>query len=277
MDVRYSADPQSFARMSSAEIRNRFLIDSLFAPDAVRMVYSDHDRAIVGSAVPQREPLPLVASAKEMAAATFTERREIGIINIGGDGTIRVGGREFTLGSRDCLYVGRGAGEVVFAAGHPDRPPRYYFVSYPAHASCPTSRAAQADAEATTLGGVRGANRRTIHKYIHPNGIKSCQLVMGMTVLEEGSVWNTMPPHTHQRRTEVYLYFDLPPAAAVFHFMGEPEATRHVVIHNEQAVLSPSWSIHAGVATEAYTFIWAMGGENQAFDDMDPVRVENLA
>ncbi|HEX9006753.1 MAG TPA: 5-dehydro-4-deoxy-D-glucuronate isomerase [Bacteroidota bacterium] len=277
MEVRYATDPKGFARMSPSEIRSSFLIDTLFTPDTVPMIYSHQDRAIVGSAVPAHGPLPLPASGKEMAAVTFTERREIGVINIGGEGGITVGGKQYPMGRNDCLYVGRGAGEVVFGPGQREDPPRYYFVSFPAHVACPTTHAVLSEAEATPLGTPGGANRRTIYKYIHPKGIRSCQLVMGMTKLEEGSVWNTMPPHTHQRRSEIYLYFNLPPAAAVFHFMGEPGATRHVVIHNGQAVLSPSWSIHAGVATEAYTFIWAMGGENQAFDDMDAVAVEHLA
>jgi 4-deoxy-L-threo-5-hexosulose-uronate ketol-isomerase len=276
MEVRFSTDPRGFEAMSSDDLRKSFLIDSLFVPDAVPMVYSDIDRSITGSAVPVKQRLPLLATKKEMAAEHFADRREIGVINIGEKGTVFIDGTGFPMERSDGLYIGRGVKEIQFASADPSAPAKFYFVSYPAHKEFPTTLAPFATATPTKLGNQKDANKRTIYKYIHPAGIPSCQLVMGMTVLEEGSVWNTMPPHTHQRRSEVYMYFALPPSAAVFHLMGQPERTRHIVIRDGQAVLSPSWSIHMGVATQAYTFIWAMGGENQVFDDMDGVEVTRL-
>jgi 4-deoxy-L-threo-5-hexosulose-uronate ketol-isomerase len=276
MDVRYSTDPHGFAAMSSVDLRKSFLIDGLFVPDEVPMVYSDIDRSITGSAVPVQKRLRLLASAKEMAASYFTERREVGVINIGGRGTVTVDGNAHAMDPRDGLYIGRGAKEVLFESAAPGAPAKFYFVSYPAHREFPTAHVPSGAAEVTPLGTGKDANKRTIYKYIHPRGIPSCQLVMGLTQLDEGSVWNTMPPHTHQRRSEVYMYFNLPPAALVVHLIGRPEETRHIVMRNEQAVLNPSWSIHAGVATQAYTFIWAMGGENQVFEDMDSVETTRL-
>ncbi len=276
MNVRSSTDPRGFRSMTTTQLREAFLITSLFTPDDVPMVYSDIDRSITGSAVPVAGALELKASKKEMAADSFAERREIGIINIGQKGTITVDGDDIAMVHRDGLYVGRGAKEVVFKSNDPTHPARYYFVSYPAHAVYPTTHVRFSETEHGPLGSQADANRRTIYKYFHPRGVKSCQLVMGLTELEEGSVWNTMPPHTHQRRSEVYMYFNIPPTAAVFHMMGEPNETRHMVMRNEQAILNPSWSIHAGVGTCAYTFIWAMGGENQVFEDMDGVKVEQL-
>jgi 4-deoxy-L-threo-5-hexosulose-uronate ketol-isomerase len=277
MDVRFSTDPRGFRALNSAQLRESFLISSLFVADDIPMVYSDIDRSITGSAVPVKGQLQLLASKKEMAAEHFAERREIGVINIGGVGTINVDGNDYPMVHRDGLYIGRGVKDVLFRSNDPAHPARYYFVSYPAHAAFPTTHVRLGEAEKSPLGTQADANRRTIYRYIHPRGVKSCQLVMGLTDLEEGSVWNTMPPHTHQRRSEVYMYFNIPPSAAVFHMMGEPEDTRHIVMRNEQAVLNPSWSIHAGVGTNAYTFIWAMGGENQVFEDMDGVKVDSLA
>ncbi len=262
--------------MTPEDLRALFLIDALFVPDAVPMVYSDIDRSITGSAVPVKNRLQLLSTKKEMAAGYFTERREIGVFCIANEGLVTIDGKEFPMAARDALYVGRGSKEIFFASKDRSNPAKFYFVSYPAHREYPTTLVPLARAESVSLGSQREANRRTIHKYIRPPAVMSCQLVMGLTQLEEGSVWNTMPPHTHQRRSEVYLYFNLPPGAAVFHMMGEPERTKHLVMRNEQAVLSPSWSIHAGVATQAYTFIWAMGGENQVFDDMDGVDVHTL-
>jgi 4-deoxy-L-threo-5-hexosulose-uronate ketol-isomerase len=275
LDVRHTPDPIRFDRMSGAEVRAAFLVDTLFAADRVAMVYSDADRAVVGSAVPVGEPLTLEA-APELRAATFCERRELGVLNVGGPGTVTVDGVEHRLARRDGLYVGRGSRAVTFATDSPGEPARYYLLSFPAHASYPTVHIPRSAAEAVRLGSPEASNQRTLHKLVHPGGVKSCQLVMGYTVLEPGSVWNTMPPHTHGRRMEVYLYFDLPPEARVFHFMGRPEATRHLVVGDCQAVISPSWSIHAGAGTAAYSFCWGMGGENQAFDDMDPVAVGDL-
>lgn len=276
MEVRFSTDPRGFRSMTSEDLRKAFLIESLFVPDSIPMVYSDIDRSITGSAVPVKNRLQLLSSKKEMAADYFAERREIGVINIGAEGIVTVDGKEHLLPPRDALYVGRGAKEILFGSKNPSHPARFYFVSYPAHAPYPTRHVPFAAAETVRLGSQKDANKRTIHKIIHPNAFPTCQLVMGLTELEEGNVWNTMPPHTHQRRSEVYMYFNLPPAALVVHMMGEPGETKHIVTRNEQAVLSPSWSIHAGVATQAYTFIWAMGGENQVFDDMDGVDVTKL-
>jgi 4-deoxy-L-threo-5-hexosulose-uronate ketol-isomerase len=275
MKVRYTADPVRFDRMSTEEIRESFLVDTLFAEDEISMVYSNADRAIVGSAVPATRTLTL-ESAPELRAATFCERRELGVLNIGGPGTVTVDGVEHPMAGRDGLYVGRGSKAINFASDSGRAPARYYLLSFPAHADHPTVRIRQSEAEAVRLGTAEAANQRTIYKLIHPGGARSCQLVMGFTVIEPGSVWNTMPPHTHERRMEVYLYFDLPADGRVFHFMGRPEATRHLVVADGQAVISPSWSIHCGAGTGAYSFCWGMGGENQAFDDMDPVTLDRL-
>lgn len=275
MKVRYTADPVRFDRMSIEEIRESFLIDTLFPEDLISMVYSDLDRAIVGSAVPATKTLSL-GSAPELRAETFCERRELGVLNIGGPGTVTVDGVEYLLAGRDGLYVGRGSKAITFASGSGGAPAKYYLLSFPAHAAHPTLRIRQSEAEPVRLGSREACNQRTIYKLIHPGGARSCQLVMGFTVLEPGCVWNTMPPHTHERRMEVYLYFDVPEDVRVFHFMGRPEATRHLVIADGQAVISPSWSIHCGVGTGAYTFCWGMGGENQAFEDMDHLTVDQL-
>jgi 4-deoxy-L-threo-5-hexosulose-uronate ketol-isomerase len=261
--------------MNTAELRDSFLIGSLFAPGEIRLVYSDVDRAVVGSAVPAGAPLSLAAAA-ELRAAFFCERRELGVLNIGGAGAIVVDGARFALGSRDGLYVGRGSREVAFSSDDPRHPAQFYLVSYPAHAAHPTTPIRRAEAAPVKLGTQAECNRRTIYKIIHPEGVKSCQLVMGFTELEEGSVWNTMPPHTHTRRSEVYMYFDLAAGARVFHFMGQPQETRHLLVGDRQVVISPAWSIHSATATGSYTFCWAMGGENQAFNDMDGVKVEEL-
>lgn len=276
MEIRFSTNPQAFSTMTQSELRENYLIDFLFIPDAIPMVYSDIDRSITGSAVPVKERLQLLSSKKEMAAEYFTERREIGVINIGGPGTIALDARNHSLAHRDGMYIGRGTKEIFFVSEDPNTPAAFYFVSYPAHKEYPSSLVPSAQAAPNHLGCRKDANERTIYKYFHPGGVKSCQLVMGLTELDEGSVWNTMPPHTHQRRSEVYMYFNLQENAVVFHMMGRPEETRHIVMRNRQAVLSPSWSIHAGVATQAYTFIWAMGGENQAFDDMDGVAMGEI-
>ncbi len=275
METRYSPDPVRFERMNTAETRESFLIESLFRPDAIELVYSHADRAIVGSAVPVSGLLKMETSA-ELRSEFFCERREMGVINIGGDGFIAVDGAAYPMKRHDALYIGRGSREIFFKSADSGNPARYYLVSYPAHTSHPTTHARVDAAEPVTLGSDRECNRRTIHKYIHPKGIRSCQLVMGFTMLEEGSVWNTMIPHTHERRSEIYLYFNLKEDAAVFHLMGKPNETRHLVVRNEQVVLSPSWSIHAGAGTTNYSFIWAMGGENQEFTDMDNVAVREM-
>jgi 4-deoxy-L-threo-5-hexosulose-uronate ketol-isomerase len=274
-EIRHPPDPVRFTRMNTAEMREALLLEKLFSPGSLRMVYSHVDRAIIGAATPESDPLRLETS-KELAAEFFTQRRELGIINIGPEGSVRVEGKEYLLANRDALYVGRGNREVIFQRGPSGTIPRFYFLSYPAHATLPTVQARKSDAEPTRLGSLAQANQRTIYKYIHPAGIRSCQLVMGFTELELGSVWNTMPPHTHARRSEVYLYFDLASDAMIIHCMGDPQETRHLVVRDQQAVISPSWSIHAGVGTQAYTFVWAMGGENQEFGDMDAAPIDTL-
>jgi 4-deoxy-L-threo-5-hexosulose-uronate ketol-isomerase len=275
MDTRYLADGVRYATMSAAEMRDTFLVTTLFAPGELRLVYCEADRAVIGSAVPLGQPVALSAS-DELRAAFFCQRRELGVLNIGRAGSVRVDGTTHALAPLDVLYVGRGSREVVFASDDARQPAQFYLASYPAHAAFPTVLACHAEATKVQLGSLAECNRRTINKYIHPDGIKSCQLVMGVTALEEGSVWNTMPPHTHTRRSEVYLYFDVASEARVFHFMGRPDETRHLVVADRQAVISPAWSIHCATATRRYTFCWAMGGENQTFDDMDGVQVGAL-
>ena len=269
MEVRFIPDQNSFKRFTTDELRNNLLLDDLFLLSKIQMVYTELDRAIVGSCVPVEKELILESSKKEMGAEHFTERREIGIINIGSSGFVNVDNEVFEISPRDGLYIGKGQHKIFFGSVNKNEPAFFYFVSYPAHKTYPTLRIKNSEALATRLGSKNDCNERTIHKYIHPDGVKSCQLVMGLTELEKGSVWNTMPSHTHQRRTEVYMYFDLDPESFVVHLLGEPDETRHIIMRNKEVVLNPSWSIHSGVGNSNYTFIWAMGGENQIFDDMD--------
>jgi 4-deoxy-L-threo-5-hexosulose-uronate ketol-isomerase len=261
--------------LDTAELREHFLIQDLFIPGEVKMVYTYYDRLIVGGLCPIRESTLEVDKAI-IGAASLLERREMGIINIGGAGTVTVGGKRFELAAKEGLFIGMGAREVVFKSANPNTPAKFYFNCAPAHTGYPAGKITPADAAPVQLGSQEKSNRRTIRKYFHPDGLKSCQLVMGMTTLETGSVWNTMPVHTHQRRMEAYLYFDIPPEEVVMHFMGEPSETRHIVMRNEEAVLSPSWSIHSGAGTCSYTFIWGMVGENQTFTDMDAVPMTAL-
>jgi 4-deoxy-L-threo-5-hexosulose-uronate ketol-isomerase len=275
MEIRPAVSRQEYDRMTTRELRTAFLVERLFTPGEINLVYWETDRTVLGSATPLESPLGLEAD-RELAAEFFCERRELGVINIGGAGTVTVDGTRYALGALGCLYVGRGSRDVIFASDDSTQPAKFYLVSYPAHAEHPTKPALPADANQIQLGAPETANQRTIFQYIHEGGIRSCQLVMGFTQLAPGSVWNTMPPHTHARRSEVYLYFDLPTDAAAFHFMGPGDETRHVVVRNGQAVLSPIWSIHAGCGTRNYSFIWAMGGENQRFADMDGIAVADL-
>ena len=238
-------------------------------------VYSHVDRIIVGGATPGKDALKLEAG-DELRAAYFLERRELGIINIGAPGKVTLDGVEYKLGNKDGLYVGMGTKDVVFESDDAANPAKFYFNSAPAHKTYPTVFIDMEKANKRPIGTMEDSNKRTIYQYIHPAVLKTCQLSMGLTKLEEGSMWNTMPCHTHERRMEVYLYFDLPEDAAVFHLMGQPQETRHIVMHNEQAVISPSWSIHSGVGTHCYTFIWGMVGENQDFDDMDHCKTNEL-
>lgn len=276
MEVRYSPDQNGFKKLNTDEMRKAFLIDSLFKVNEIPMVYSDIDRSITGSAVPSGKKLKLAASKKEMAADHFCERREIGIINIGAKGTVNIDGKAYEMENKDALYIGRGAKDVEFTSEKSDVPAKFYFVSYPAHKELPVKQIKYTEAIKRPLGTVEDANKRTINQYIHPAILETCQLVMGLTELEPGSVWNTMPAHTHQRRSEVYMYFNIRPDSFVVHLNGSPEETRHIIIRNEQAVLSASWSLHSGCGTQAYSFIWAMGGENQVFDDMDNIPMTDM-
>lgn len=277
MDVRYTADQLRYETMSTKELRQSFLLENLFKNDEIQLVYTDADRAIIGSAVPAKKELKLQASKKEMAAEYFCERREIGVINIGNSGEIIVDGVSFRLNNRDGLYISRGSREIVFKSDTGSKPAQFYIQSYPAHKEYPTTLVKMNEAHQVHLGTQEQANERTIYQYIHANGAKSCQLVLGFTQLQQGCVWNTMPAHTHQRRTEVYMYFDLADDDVVIHLMGRPDASRHVVLRDKQAVISPSWSLHAGSGTRNYAFIWGMGGENQEFTDMDFIPLSDLS
>ena len=265
--MRYLPTPDAAARLTPEELRTHFLVSGLFVPGETRFEMIDLDRVTLGGVVPLAEPIALVAP-EVFAATSFTERRELGILNIGGAGTVTVDGADHPTAKLDMIYVGRGAHEVTLASSDASAPARYFLVSYPSHAEHPTARIAASDADASELGTPEKANRRRLARYIHPGGARSAQLVMGITALHPGSVWNTMPPHTHVRRSEVYLYFDLPTDAVVFHMMGTPDATQHLVVRDGDVALSPSWSIHSGCGTSSYTFCWAMGGENQEFADM---------
>ncbi|MBM7585528.1 4-deoxy-L-threo-5-hexosulose-uronate ketol-isomerase [Bacillus pakistanensis] len=275
MDIRHATNPTDFKHYTTERIRNEYLIDSLFEPGEIHMVYSHYDRVVTGGAVPINDGLTL-EDKNTLKTNYFLERREIGIINIGSKGKVLVDGQEYKLNKRDCLYVGLGKEEVVLYSEDQSNPARFYFVSTLAHKEYPTKILPIEEAEPNHLGSESESNKRIIYKYIHENGIQSCQLMMGMTMFEPNNIWNTMPAHLHDRRMEVYLYFDMDEDARVFHFMGEPQETRHIVMKNEQAVLSPPWSIHSGAGTNSYTFIWAMSGENYTFTDMDGVKMDDL-
>ena len=275
MDIRYAVHPDHMKAMDSAEIRKHFLIEKPFEKGQVTMVYSHIDRIITGGICPTEKALSLEVT-KGLGVDFFLQRREIGIINVGSPGTVAVDGKEYPLGKRECLYVGMGCQKVSFKSQEARDPAKFYFNSAPAHATYPTVRLSLSDAKQVQLGAPEKSNVRTIYQFVHPAVLKSCQLVMGMTLLEPGSMWNTMPCHLHDRRMEVYFYFDLPEDAVVFHLLGEPQETRHIVVRNEQAIVSPSWSIHSGVGTTPYSFIWGMVGENQTFTDMDEVSMATL-
>lgn len=270
MEIREYVNSEFAKGLDTEGLRSNFLIRDIFAPDRITMTYSHVDRMIAGGITPKDETLALAAT-KELGTSYFLERREMGIINIGGPGAIVVDGVKQAVGPRDAFYISMGSREVAFSSENPDNPAKYYFNSAPAHRACPTRLVTLAQAKHVEMGRSADCNKRVINQYLHPAVLETCQLVMGMTVFSEGSVWNTMPAHTHERRMEVYLYFDMPEDRLVFHLMGKPGETRHIVVRNEEAVISPSWSIHAGVGTGAYTFIWGMAGENQTFTDMDGV------
>lgn len=267
--------PRETAALETAELRAAFLLNELFTIGEINLVYTDLDRAIVGSAIPTLIALDL-PNDDALKAEFFCQRRELGLINLGETGTVSVDGIIHEMGTHDCLYIGRGSRTVSFASASAAAPAVFYLVSYPAHASHPISKATRADANRVELGSKEECNERTIFQYVHENGIKSCQLVMGFTEFKPGSIWNTMPCHTHDRRSEVYCYFDVPNGHRVLHMMGQPQETRPLWVADRQVVLSPPWSIHTGCGTASYRFCWAMGGENQAFTDMDRVEIAQL-
>lgn len=271
--IRRSPLPQGVAQLSTKELRDTFLIEKIFEPGQITGTFTDLDRLVVGGAMPLA-PLSL-PNHKETGASFFLERRELGAINVGGPGQIVADGKTFALEKLDCAYLPKGTKSVTFESGNAQNPAKFYFLSCPAHATLPAAMLKAKDATPVALGSQSTANKRTIYKFIHQGGIPSCQLVMGFTALDEGSVWNSFPPHTHWRRTEIYFYFDLG-EKILAHFLGEPQSTRHLFVHNEQAALSPNWSIHCGCGEGHYKFIWGMAGENQTFDDMDAARPLDL-
>ena len=279
MDIRYSANQKDFKRYTTEEVRKEFLIENLFLPDEVTAVYSHVDRMVTFGCMPVKETVSLEKGIDvwhNFGTKYILERREIGIFNLGGDGSIVADGTTYDLGYKDCLYVTMGTKEVLFKSKDGGKPAKFYMVSAPAHKSCETKLLTIKDANKVPCGDAKTSNKRVINQFIHPDVLETCQLSMGMTALEPGSVWNTMPSHTHERRMEIYFYFEIPENEVVFHMMGEPQETRHVVMQNEQAIISPSWSIHSGCGTANYTFIWAMGGENKTFDDMDHIKNPDL-
>jgi 4-deoxy-L-threo-5-hexosulose-uronate ketol-isomerase len=269
------ADAVRYGLMNTEELRETFLLEGLFEVGEIEFAYVDLDRTVIGSAVPVSEELSL-ETEPELRAEYFLERRELGVLNVGGAGSVVVDGKSFEMGKLDCLYVGRGSKVVTFSSKIEADPAHFYLLSYPAHADYPTALVKFADLQGLKLGAPETCNKRTIYKAIYKDGIKSCQLVMGFTLLESGSNWNTMPPHTHMRRSEVYFYFDVDAAHRVLHLMGPPDATSHLVVADKEVVVSQGWSVHAGVGTKNYAFCWGMGGENQAYDDMDPVTIADL-
>ena len=279
MDIRYSTGPNDVKRYTTEELRKEFLIENLYQPDTVQAVYSHVDRMVVLGILPVKETVPIDKGIDvwgNFGTNYFLERREAGVFNLGGPGVIVADEESFELGFEDCLYITKGTKTVTFASKDAANPARFYLVSAPAHRACKTTFLSFADANKRPCGAEETANKRVINQFIHPDVLETCQLSMGLTQLAPGSVWNTMPAHTHERRMEVYTYFNIPEGNVVFHMMGQGQETRHIVMQNYDAVISPSWSIHAGCGTAAYTFIWAMGGENQAFDDMDNIDITDM-
>lgn len=275
LDIRYPSHQDDAKLYTTEELREKFLIEKVFSPDEILFTYSHFDRIVAGGIMPQKKALKL-ESGKEFGTDYFLERREMGVINVGGKGKITLDGKEYILNPRDGIYIGMGTKDVIFESDDASAPAKFYVNSCPAHAKYDTVHIDITKAKKVPCGSEAEANKRVINQYIHPEVIKSCQLSMGLTELQEGSVWNTMPCHTHERRMEVYFYFDMAEDQAVFHMMGEPQETRHIVMTNEQAVISPSWSIHSGCGTKNYTFIWGMCGENLTFTDMDHVKTNEL-
>lgn len=274
MEIRNVASPKDVKHYTTERMREEFLIQDLFCADEIKTVYFNVDRIIIGGVIPIN-PVKLEVGEK-FCSEYFFERREIGVINIGFKGIVMVDGIEYILNYKDGLYIGRGSKNIVFKSTDSENPAKFYFNSVPAHMTYATEKIEMDKAEFNKIGSLMESNERTVYKYIHPAGVKSCQLIMGMTIVEPGSVWNTMPCHTHDRRMETYLYFNLPDNSTVFYYLGRPDETRHIVVRNEEAVISPSWSIHSGCGTQNYTFIWGMVGENQVLSDIDAVTMEEL-
>lgn len=276
IEIRHTACMAHYELMSTRELRDAFLIDGLFEPDIIKMYHVDLDRLVFGTAVPVAGSITLGSNKDVLGTEYFTERREMGVFNIGSDGIVTVDGEEFSLRNRDTLYIGRGHKDIVFDSVHRDSPAKFYMASYPAHSDYPNAKIALGEYEPLRWGETRTCNKRTLNACINMNTSQACQLTMGCTVLEEGSNWNTFPSHLHPRRSEAYLYFDMPEDALVFHIMGKPDETRHIVVRNEQVVLAPSWSIHPGVGTQAYSFLWAMGGEDRDILTVLPIDNDRL-
>ena len=275
MNTRFAISPNEARQFNTEQLRENFLVSNLMQDDKVQLEYTHYDRMIVGGAKPVNESIVL-PNHPELKAEFFLERREIGIINVGGEGTVTADGQTFSMQKLDCVYISKGTEEVSFASADKHDPAVFYLLSSPAHANHPNTKYSKEQASPLELGSAETSNKRTIYKYIYAEGIKSCQLVMGLTVLEQGSVWNSIPPHTHTRRMEAYFYFDLAADQRIFHFMGETKETRHIVMANHEAVVSPPWSTHYGCGTSNYGFIWGMAGENLAYDDMDKCTVADL-
>ncbi len=275
MDIRFQHSPGETRLMNTQQLRENFLIEQLMEPGKLKLTYTHYDRMIVGGVMPTDAAIDLT-SEEELKASFFLERREMGIINVGGKGSVLADGVVFELDKLDCAYLGKGATDVSFKSVNVDNPAKFYLLSVPAHDIHPSRMMTKEEAAPVNMGDAATSNKRTIYKYIHKTGIESCQLVMGLTTLEEGSVWNSVPPHTHTRRMEAYFYFDLDAAHRIMHFMGEPSETRHLVVANDQAAVSPPWSMHFGCGTASYGFIWGMAGENQEFTDMDQVAIANI-
>jgi len=275
MEIRFQNSPAEVSMMDTGELRTNFLAEDLMQDNTIQFLYSHYDRVIIGGAKPLDKAIKL-ENDPELRSDYFLQRREMGVINVGGPGTVSVGVDRYELSKLDALYIGKGAENVSFSSSDKNIPACFFLMSAPAHHDYPTTKMTKDAASPANMGESATANKRTIYKYIHADGIKSCQLVMGLTVLENGNVWNTMPPHTHTRRMEAYFYFDVAEQHRVFHFMGEPSETRHILIGNHQAVISPPWSIHAGCGTSNYAFIWGMAGENYTFTDMDAVPISTI-
>ena len=275
MQIRFHNSPAEVSRMNAEELRSNFLVQNIMVKDEINLVYSHYDRVIIGGVVPVNKTIAL-PTYPALKADYFLERREIGIINVGGDGQVKVNDKSYDINKLDCLYIGKGNKKVTFKSKKKDNPAKFYLLSSPAHHTYATRLLKKEKASPTEMGAVFTANQRTIYKYIHADGIKSCQLVMGLTILKEGNVWNTMPTHLHDRRMEAYFYFDVPENQKIIHLMGQPNETKHLVVSNDEAIISPPWSIHSGCGTSNYGFIWGMAGENFIYTDMDPVNINDL-